>query len=193
MIDYDSIFDEFLRVAREGVGSRLSLIGPTGSEFAAVIRTRPRGPKPDYHYITFDILNTSQTKGWLLQSGLDGEDSFWETDYTLLMQYTVYGDEALSIANQLEGYFRLNRVRDDIRTATGGALVQTFEADSTPKSLSDKFVEGALFNLTFSIVDRVTDTQTGVFDTVILDGELARSQDDTNPLPLDITVTSVAP
>ena len=118
---------------------------------------------------------------------------FWETDYTLLLQYTVYGDDSHSIANELEGYFRLQRVRDDIREATGGALVQTFEVVSSPQSLADKFVEASFFNITFSIVDRVDDTQTGVFDTLDLDGELARNQDDPNPFPLDITVTSVTP
>lgn len=200
MIDYDVISDEFIRIAKLAVGTKLSEIGPEGGPlFPAVIKSRQNGPKPDFHYIIFDILTTVQTKGWLLQSGLDGEDSFWETDKTLLMQFTVFGDDAHSIANELEGYFRYNRIRDDIRAATDGALVQTFEVISTPQSLANKFVEASLFNLTFSIVDRVTDTDpapeigTGVFDTIILDGELARSQDDTDPLPLDITVTSVAP
>jgi hypothetical protein len=194
MINFDNVTDEFIRIAREAVGSRLALIGPVSGTFPAVIKPRKNGPKPDYPHILLDVLDLSQTKGWLLQSGIDGnENPFWETDYTLLLQYTVFGDNAISIANQLEGYFRLNRVRDAIRTETKGALVQTFEAVQSPQRLSDKYVEAALFNLTFSIVDRIVDSQTGVFDTFILNGEIHRSQEDENPLPLNITVTSVTP
>ena len=195
MIDYDAISDEFIRIARLGVGSRLSQIGPTGGKFGTVILVRQDGPKPSYPYITLDRnLNTSNTKGWLLDEGVTvDEEGYWETDKTVLMQFTVYGDEADSIANELEGYFRLDRIRDDIRSATGGALVQTFEVVPVPEILATEHVEAAFFNLTFSIVDRVVDTQTGVFDTINLDGELFRSQDDIEPLPIDITATSVAP
>jgi len=194
MINYELIKQAFIDSAVEAVGGRLAEIGPAGDKFPAIIERRPNAPKPDYPYITYDVLNTSQTKGWLLSSGVNGDGNpYWETDYTLLIQYTVYGKESRSIANQLEGYFRLDRVRGAITTATKGSLVQTFEVISAPDLLSTEFVEASLFNITFSIVDRVVDAQTGVFDTVTLDGELFRTDKDESPLPIDVTVTSVAP
>lgn len=195
MINYDEIKDTFIAVAREAVGSRLAEIGRDGDKYPAVINRRPKGPKPPgYPYITLDILDTVQTKGWKLDTGVtDEENVYWETDYTVLMQYTVYGDEAKSIANELEGYFRIERVLDAIREDTGGAVVETFKVVSAPQSLSTQYVEASFFNLTFSIVDRVVDTQTGVFDTLILDGELFRNQDDPDPYEIEIIATSVAP
>lgn len=186
MIDYDPILDHFILVAREAVGSQLSEIIPS---VPSVIRARQSGPPPDYPYIVLDIVNTTHTSGWKLASGLDdNDDPYVDTHYKMLLQYTVYGGNANEIAQNLESYFRRDRVLDDIETATTGQLEQTFAVISLPEVLSTEDLEVAGFNFTFNINDRDVDPQTGVFDRVILDGELARKEGDPDPLDMDVDV-----
>ncbi len=196
MIDYNVILDHFIAAAQEGVGNELSQVGPVGFEEPAVIRARQDGPKPDYPYIVLDVLNTQQLDGWLLQEGVDdNDDPFMETTYQLTLSYTVYGSnattDAIGIANKLEGFFRLRRILDDIKTVTGGSLNVTFPIISTPQALADKFIEAAQFNFNYSIIDRITDPESGIFDTIELDGELSEGVDDPSPLPIDVLVTSI--
>lgn len=197
MIDYDEILSEFIRVAQEALGDKLSQTGPSGSPEPTVIRARQGGVKPEYPYVQIDVITTTQTHGWELETGvveIDGEDvPFIDTHYKITMQYTVYGGNANQLAHELEAYFRLNRVLGDIENNTGGALEATFNLQSLPQSLSTEDLEVAAFNFTFNINDRYTDPQTGVFDHIILDGELARREDDPSPLPLDIDVGPITP
>lgn len=188
-LDYSIITNEFIRVAREGVGDSLSTTGPTGSEFPSVIKARSGGTKPDYPYIQLDVLNTTKTSGWELERGVDSSDNpFIDTHYKILLQYTVYGGNAIEIAHNLESYFRWDRVLNDIHSNTNGKLEQTFDVISTPEKLATDYIEAAAFNLTFNILDRITDSATGVFDRIILDGDLARDANDPDPLDLDVDV-----
>lgn len=188
-IDYNLILDTFIQVARDGVGSQLSQIGPTGSEFPAVIKVRQDGPKPDYPYITIDILDTFTNDEWLIQEKLNDSNSLvYETNKNLLINYRVYGGNAISIANDLHGYLRVASVLDFIRSETTGALLTTGNIDSLPVLLSDSFLESASFNLTFAITDSlvIPDTGSNYFDSIDLDGELKRNEDDPSPLSINV-------
>ena len=190
-INYDAIMDKFILLARDSVGSQLTQIGPVGSEFGAVIRARQGGPKPDFPYITIDVINTVQESGWLAVHYLDeSENTVYETTKQLLLNYRVYGGNAISIANDLEGYFRLNSVLGDVRSTTGGSVVETRDVDQQPIELADKFLESSSFNIIFNITDTYSQPNLGegVFDTVTLDGELNRFTDDPSPLDADVSV-----
>ena len=168
-IDIDAILKEFISLARDGVGGSLSTIGPSGNTAPAVIKARQDGPLPDYPYVVVDILDISRG-GWLLNESVDDNDNpFYETTYTLLMNYRCYGGNSIEIIHELEGFFRFPRVRDEIRSTIGGALVDTDSVDTLPVLNSTEFLESASFNFTYSITDTLVDTSTGIFDTVILD------------------------
>lgn len=190
-INYDTILDSFISVARDGVGNSLSTIGALDN-IPAVIRSRQDGPIPDYPYIVVDVLNTSETNGWQNNEGIDENgDYFITTHYKLLLQYTIYGGNANSIAHDLRQYFRLERVRMKLTNETTGTLENTFGVSSLPQRLSTANMEVASFNLTFNITDRYVDTGTGLIDTVeIEDSLLYRHEDDPSPLTINITETS---
>jgi len=188
-IDYDGILDKFILIAQEALPTQLSSIGVSGT-LPAVIRQRQIGPKPDYPYVAIDVLDTIDESSWLLEERLNANDEV-EVDTTkvLLINYRVYGGNAVKIINDLYGFFRLNRVLGDITKTLGGSVVETLDIDQLPVLLADKFIESASFNLTFNIVDTFVDT-TGSdhFDKVVLDGELFRHRTDPAPLDIDITV-----
>ena len=185
-IDYTAILNRFVAVAVEGVGSQLSLID---GQYPAVIRSRQDAPKPDYPYVVLDILNTSQEDGWLSHEGIDENNNlFYTTRYQMLLNYTVYGDNAATIANQLEGFFRLERVRDSITNDIEVGIVQTNPISSIPQLLADKYVEAAQFSLVANVSDTFTDTSVEtVIEGIDLDGELARGNEDPSPIPFNIT------
>lgn len=183
MIDYRAIFTEFKRVADERFNGNTPAI--------TVIKARQGGPTPPYPYIVLDIVSTIQTSGYKAGTGLDSNNNpYVETPYKLLLSYTVYGDNANQIAHDLESYFRLDRVLGDITNNTsGGRLEDTFDVISAPEGLATNNLEVATFNLTFNIIDRYVDPQTGRFDTIRVHGNLTPTNG-TPQIPVDKTFTS---
>lgn len=188
-LDYDGILDKFILIAQEALPTELSFVGAAADE-PAVIKMRQKGPKPDYPYVTIDILDTIDESGWLSSSFIDSNDfTVYETNKQLLINYRVYGGQAINLANTLYGFFRLNRVLGDIRSTLGGSVVSTTDIKQLPNLLADEYLESASFNLIFNITDTFVDSGgSDAFDKVILDGDLFRDDEDTNPLPIDITV-----
>lgn len=196
MIDYDAVINEFIRVARNGVGQFLSQTGPPNNPFPSVIRARgsnnqgiPAPPQPNVPYIVIDVLDTTDEASWLLDESCMDEEG--NTIYTsvkmLLLNYRCYGGNSNNIMNRLHSYFKISRVRDEIRKNTGGSVVELTNIDPEPIILDKaRFLETASFNIYFNIKDSITDSETGYFDSIVLDGELHRHIDDPNPLPLNI-------
>jgi hypothetical protein len=190
-IALDTILDKFLSVARDALDGQLSTIGPPGNPIPAVIKERQNGTIPDYPYASINILDITENGEWLLQDYIDDDDNLvYENNKYLFMNYRVYGGNALEIANNLYGYFRIETVLDSIRQVTGGAVVQLFDIDSLPTLLSDTFLETASFNFVFGITDTliIPDTGTNFISSIGLDGELLHGEGD--PDPLDINVNA---
>lgn len=189
-IDYESIMSEFVKIARDAVGNQLSTIN-RASPIPSVIKARQDGPKPEVPYVVLDLLPTSLTDGWELAEGIDGDGNpYFETSYKILFQYTVYGGNASKIAHELENYFRIPRVIQQIRANTNGSFEGTTPVLPLPQKLATNYLEVASFNFTFNIIDRITDIQTGVFDTINNQGQLARYVGDPNPLAINVSETS---
>jgi hypothetical protein len=189
-LDYDAILDKFILVAQEALPTGLSLIG-VGGNLPAVIRARQEGSKPDYPYATIDVLDTVDESGWLYSETINSNDeTVYETNKQLLLNYRVYGGNAVSIAQKLHGFFRLNRVLGDIRNTLGGSVVTVDDVDQLPILLADTYLESASFNIIFNITDTFIDTLgSDSFTTIHLDGTIFDiSTDDPNPLDVDIIV-----
>ncbi len=196
MIDYDQILDTYISIAQEGVGSLLSSVGPPSAPEPAVIKARKEGTAPDYPYIKVDIVATEHTSGWMLDSGIvdvmGTPTPYIDTHYKLLLQYTIYGGNANSIAHSLESYFRLDRVLNKVEIGTTGSVESTTNVMSIPEKQATDFVEAASFNIIFNICDRYLDSDegTGVFDTIQINGELKSNEDDPENLPITVNETS---
>lgn len=184
-IDYNGIVDKFILVAQEALPTQLSFIG-ISADLPAVFRVRQEGlVTPDYPYVTIDVLSTVDESGWLLQETVDSNDNIvQETNKHLLINYRVYGGNAIDIANRLHGFFRLDRVLGDIRSTLGGAITILNGIEQLPILLSDKWLESASFNMTFAITDTFVDTSgSEVFDTINIAGEVADEGGNIIPIP----------
>lgn len=187
-INYDAILDKFILVAQEALPTQLSLIG-VSANLPAVIRARQDGPKPDYPYATIDVLDTVDESAWLGSENIDSNDlTVYETNKNVLLNYRVYGGNAVSIAQRLHGFFRINRVLGGIRSTTGGSVVTVDDVDQLPILLADTYLESASFNIVFNITDTFVDTLgSDSFTTVIL-GSTVSIEGDPTPLVGSITV-----
>ncbi len=182
MLDLEPIRNKFIAIAREGVGEHLSTTGTGLDELASVMRQRIDGIKPNYPYITVDVLSIEDESGWEIAKGIDDYDGtvFTETVKQLLIVYRVYGSnneqdvDSLFIANKLNGYLKLASIRDGIRDDLNGSIVSIFGVDSNPVLLVDRYLESASFNLIFNAVDRTNETEegSGEIDTISLDPDL---------------------
>jgi hypothetical protein len=191
-IDFDGISNDFIRVAREQVGAKLSTVRKQGQDVPAVFLSRDTPITPDYPYITFDIITVDDSGSWLIRSGINAEDNpFYASYYRALLSYTVYGDNALSIAHELKGRFRIGRVLDEIKSNTEGVVEDVFAVRSLPQRLSTRFVEVASFSISFGVADTTVDLDAGIIETINLGGESIHTPQTPpeNTLDLNISVT----
>jgi len=192
MIDFDSILTKFVEVASEVVGSQLSQT----DGFPSIIRSRNNEVKPDYPYIVIDILDVRMEDAWLVEEYVaEGSCATTvDTVYDLLMSYTVYGEdlETLTIANQLEGFFRFDRVRGDIRNSLSASIVQTSPIQQRTYEIPDRLIATTVLPFTINVVDSSTDTKypdNGTIESIGVSGSLKESVDDPSPLTFSTTIT----
>lgn len=193
-IDYDVILNSFVVRAQEVLANDLSSSGPPGSPEPSVIIARQPGPTPNYPYVQLDLISTVQTDGYETGRGVDEltEQVYYETHYKLLLQYTVFGGNANSIAHKLESYFRFESVLNKIEEDTTGTLEETFAVRSIPEKRETDWLEVAQFQLTFNINDQSENTDgDGIIQTINIDGEVKRNSDDSDPLTFSISESSL--
>jgi hypothetical protein len=194
MIDEDLIMTEFVKAARGPTYSPALSVEPIGGLKAVYLERPDDVSKASYPFILVDLTSIEKEAAWIIDdTQVDGSDKvIYSTNYELLISYHVYGSGARSIANQLEGYFRFETVRNNIQTITGGVVVTTLPIESVPQSLADKFVDSAIFSVLFAVTDSSADPNSGVIETLDLDGELIHvgygDADSDNPDPSPVPV-----
>lgn len=190
MINYDQVYSTFIGIARDVVGSELSTSGSNPS----VMRARQTGkktrtgPKPDYPYISVDILATRRPAGWLIEQSMPDENTHrYENVKELLINYTVYGGDSRAIAEDLEFSFSTDQILERVRSETSGQVRVTEGIIEVPQLLSTSYNESSSFNLTFAITDVKDVTSTDITE-VDYSGNVLRGDEDNNPLPMSGTI-----
>ena len=186
-IDVNAIIDKFILVAQDGVGGLLSQTRHPSAPKGSVIQERSRHPNPAYPFITIDILDIRDEDAWITHREVNQDGHLeYSTHKQVSIYYRCYGEGSIQIINQLQGFFRLERVRDDIRDVLKGSIVNTQIVDSLPVQLVDEFIESSSMGVTFNIDDVYADSSTGIIDNVVGTGELLRYKDDPDPIDMNI-------
>jgi len=196
MIDIPTIMQTFVEIARDRTYTPpLSTNAESGLK--SVLRERPDTvSKESYPYILVDLLSIDKESGeWIDDLTVNVSDQVvYSTNYELTISYHVYGMGARAISNQLQSFLRFESTRNKIETDTGGGvLVQTFNIESLPERLANKFIDSSILTLQFVITDSEADTASTIIDTTNIDGELVHqgfdsAADDPNSLEVDINV-----
>lgn len=197
MIDYSLIQTSVIQIVRDLVGYRLStLLDENDNSIPAVMKPRQRDVRPDYPYITVDITETNRVLGWNRDLGVDKDGHVWyEADHHLEFTIESYGDGSQSILQELRAKLGFDSVRDRIRTETKGSLLETEDIRQVPKLRATDFVDNAFMRLVINVRDRVTDPNSGYFDTIDIGVDSVESvsylkygDDDPNPLEIKIKI-----
>ena len=188
-VDLNSIIDQFILTAQEAVGSQLSQSAHPTNPKASVIPARSRHTTPSYPYITIDILDIRDENGWVtLREVNEANNLEYFTHKQVSIYYRSYGEDSIQIINDLQSYFRLERVRDEIRQALEGSVVETHIIDSLPVKLTDEYIESSSLSVIFNIEDSYVDTSVGIIDNIDLSGEIFKAPEDEDPYLVSIVV-----
>lgn len=201
MIDQNQIEKTFVIIAQEAVGNFLSSTGNENYSEPSVIIARPNITVPAFPYIVLDTLDIRDTYGTKPREVLEDAELVYYINSTIQLQYTVNGTDpntrtkALQIAQRLKTYLTLPSIQERICKETCAELQETFPViNASDQVAAQDYLEAAYFTFTISIWDKFQSNRqednTGVFDTINLDGALYRNDDDTAPLPIDVDVTS---
>lgn len=168
MIDIESIKDSLIGIIRTAVGSELSLIGPTGNQFPAVIRDRQSGNAPQYPYGVVDFITSSDDGAWLTDTYADDLTNKIEyhTDKLLLFRVTFYGEDGFRIANLLKSRIRFESLRRRLRQECSAAFVSETDVNETPQLRSVEYIDNGFLDLTLSYVDVEIEENSEVIETI---------------------------
>lgn len=173
MIDINAIRRGLINVIRSAVGDELSLIGPEGSQFPAVIAARQSGNMPKYPYIVVDYLNQMDSDGWLTDTSLDLNDNVvYDTHKLLFFRITCYGEDGHQIISKLKSKLRFDSHRQSLRDQVGASLLEESDVRETPQLKNIKYIENGFMDLTLSYIDSEADTASTVIETIGTQGEV---------------------
>lgn len=176
-IDYEAIRNTFVALAKAKIGSKLATLKMEGAATTpAVVKARQDlPPKPAYPHCAFDIQavrhNPNDYDGMFLNE--DGIPTYY-TRVELLLGFSVYGGDAISIIHDLWLCFRQTSVRDYLRV-NGGIAVNTVDIVTTSSySIPNDWVEVATFNFNVTVMDKVVavdeTTINDVINSITLEG-----------------------
>lgn len=167
MIDIDTITDSLIGIIRDAVGNSLSKIGPTGTEYPAVIKDRENGTAPDYPYIVVDYLNEENSESWNTDQVVDAFDNVeYSTDKNLLFRVTCYGVGGQQIISSLVSKLQFESFRRRLRTESGAAFQQESGVKPSPQLKSVEYIDNGFVDLTLSYVDVEADTNSEIIETI---------------------------
>lgn len=189
MIDLEALRNKLVNVAKLKVGNLLGTVpGPVaGQTLPAVFKARKPNIQTRFPYIIVDYLGRSKFAWVTHRRVTDTGFVQYETKYELLFSYTVYGGDAVQIAEVLEAAFRSEYLRDSFRTEGLGAIVEVEDPIPVGVEVNGDFINTASFNILIAASDVETTTE-GEMDTFVLNNELYRSQEDTSPLTININI-----
>lgn len=191
-LDLNAIRKTVIDSVKAAIGSDLSqTYNPVLEEsYGTVLVARPNGelPIPNYPYAVLDVLSIRDTD-WHITNLVYDEDAdkfVWETHRTLDMQISIYGGDAISLANKLEVAYRMDSIRE-ILIEGGLGLVDVRQVQILPELLQTDWLESAFIKLSVRANDKYTDPELGAIESVVITGEL---EDAAVLDPMTITVTS---
>lgn len=165
-----------------------------GVSYGTVFQARPNPelPVPEYPYAVIDITGINDTD-WYLTNFVFNEDVGhyqYETHTTLDIQVSIYGENALYLAQKLKASYR----RQDILCiiSDGGLGIGDVETvNINPELLQTDFLEVGFVQMTVRANDIYIDEDdtVGDFNTVDMDGELYCNKGD-DPIPVNVYVTT---
>jgi hypothetical protein len=186
--DLNGVRNSLIAVARTAIGSRLSQVpGPNSTTLPAIIKEFKKGHEPDFPFASISIQARRR-------QGLDTMTEFLDEDfmtqfvrfYDYFVSFTVFGSDAMELAGDLEVRFcdqtSIAQLKED-----NVYLVDTQDIILSSELRGEDYISIATFNMIVTVPD-LTETDLGCFDSMTLNGELYRDQDDPDPTTFNFEV-----
>lgn len=150
-------------------------------------RPNPEKPIPAYPYAVLDLLSVKDDD-WhttnFVQSEVTG-DFQYETHKELEFQITIYGGDAIAIAEQLATSYR----RDDILLVLKQGSIALRDVETVtinPELLQTDFLEVGVVKLSIRANDIYIDPNIECIEDVVMAGTLERYEGDPDPLTVNV-------
>jgi hypothetical protein len=176
-LDFREIRKTVIASINAAIGSDLSqTYNPVLDEsYGTILTARPNKelPVPEYPYAVLDITGVKDTDWHITNMSYDDELNkfYYETHRTLDMQISIYGGDAISLANKLVVAYRVDTIRE-ILISGGLGLVDVKQVQILPELLQTDFLEVAFVKLSVRANDKTVDEDLTSIDDIVLTGEL---------------------
>lgn len=155
-------------------------------------RPNPEISVPDYPYAIVDLISTQDDDWYLTNHCWNETDQAFEyqTHKLLTFQITIFGGEALGLAEALLTSYR----RDDILQILADGGLGFAEAETTtilPELLQTDWLDVGVVKMSVRANDIYSDTSTEIIENVVMDGELYHYDGDPDPLSITVDTTEL--
>lgn len=200
MIEYNNIYDGLYYVIKNAVGDKLTQ-RDNGEPY--IYPYGDGGEFGTYPFVIIQRDTTIDNRGSLTHNKYFDDNDYEVTEKKKTIQYfiRVLGSNAANsegvytsaseIASIIEGYLSTDKAYTTFNehvdcSAIGYVTSNVPSYSGTGDQIYESCTLGLTINTTLTFVDESPD----VIETVVIDAEAKRNQEDTNPLPIDITVTT---
>lgn len=170
MIDKQQVIDTFVNIARERIGSLLSVVDQGGTPVPAVI-PKPLSkeatlPSTTPYMIISVVMTRDRTPNGVGELIDVNDNTVYQGLTDFLVSFNCYGGDANDIIHKLHNSLKMDSLRDRVRDETDGVIRRVNNPVSLPKPLATIYQEASSFDLIWSGVDEVVDTSSTVIDTI---------------------------
>ncbi len=193
-LDINAIRKVIIDSVKHSIGDLLSqTYNPVTEEYYGMVfnaRPNPELPVPEYPYAVVDVRTSGDVDWYLTNLRNDVNTDVWqyETHVVLDVTVTVYGGEAIQLAEQIKTSYR----RDDVLNILRLGDIAIGDIDTVqiqPELLQTDFLEVGIMVMSIRVCDVYIDTSLETIENVILEGELDGTVSG-DPLVINIDTTT---
>lgn len=190
-IDIEKIKEGIGTVIQAYVGDYLAEEGPEGNKSPAVFFARPDAPYTNYPFAIIDFDGAADPDGWILSRRVNDSGAIeYAMTYNLSFSIQIFDQgrgnpksKASTIAMKLRSYFNSLPATSKILKEVGGATLEdVFSVNDFSSKTKQGYLDVYGFNITVVDTQVVVEPDPDYINSLILDLELKRHKQDSNPL-----------
>lgn len=176
-LDLKAIRRTVIDSVRQSIGTQLTQqVNPTTQESYGIVlnaRPNPSIAQPDFPYAVLDVTSISDTDWFLTNLVFDEDLDRWqyETHKTLEMSITIYGDGALSLADQLATSYRRYDMLD-VLSDGDVSLAEVNTVTILPELMQTDWLDVGVVTLSVRANDIYVDPDMESIEAVYIEGTL---------------------
>lgn len=176
MLDTTLIYRKVRELIANRIGSSLTQIKLKGQPTTspAIISLSTTGTKPQYPYATMNILNITDSAGYLTNKYLNelGQDVYETYKDVLVVIGVRAGKDSYALCNTVKRAFILEPTLTYLSTELNATVARTSDIRTGTETLADRYQNFCTFDLVLRVIDSEVDLDSTPIESTDISGTI---------------------